>query len=339
MTTPTTATRHQVHVRDPGELIASTPSLLGFRPADSLVVHAHQGTRITFSLRLDLPSPEDLDELAATAAGLALGTDPTGVTVVVVGGDARGAPPGEVPNRALAEAVIDDCAAAGVPLVHAMWTREIRKGAPWRCYRDPACGGTLPEPESTVAAAATAAIGRVVYDSREEMESILAPDDVAEVARRAVMLAETAGDLGADEGSAALRDALDRVARPGFALSNTDIATLARALSVTAVRDACLATALPPGTPEALSAERLWTELTRVTPAPERAAPATLLGYSAYLRGECALAGMALEEALTADPGYVLAQLLRAALSAGLSPERLAGVASLGEMSLDGPDE
>ncbi|QWF77570.1 DUF4192 domain-containing protein [Amycolatopsis sp. CA-230715] len=338
MTTPTTATRHQVRLRDPGELIASTPSLVGFRPTDSLVVHAHQGTRIAFSLRLDLPSPEHLDEVAATAAGLALGTEPTGITVVAVGGDARGAPPGEVPNRALVEAVIDDCAAAGVPLVHAMWAREIRKGAPWRCYRDPACGGTLPEPESTVAAAATAAIGRVVYDSREEMESLLAPDDVAEVARRAVMLAETSGDLSTGEARAALRDALDRVARPGFALSNADIATLARAMSVAAVRDACLATALPPGSAEALSAERLWTELTRLTPAPERAAPATLLGYSAYLRGECALAGMALEEALAADPGYVLAQLLRAGLSSGLSPERLAGIADIAEISLDESD-
>ncbi|GAA1965615.1 DUF4192 domain-containing protein [Amycolatopsis minnesotensis] len=339
MTTPTTATRHQVHVRDPGELIASTPSLLGFRPAESLVVHAHQGTRITFSLRLDIPSREHTGEVAATAAGLALGTGPTGVTIVVVGGDARGAPPGEVPNSALAEAVIADCAAAGVPLVHAMWAPEIRKGAPWRCYRDLACGGTLPEPESTVAAAATAAIGRVVYDSREEMASLLAPDDVAEVARRAVMLAESSGDLGTDEGLAALRDALDRVARPGFALSNADIATLARAMSVTAVRDACLATALPAGSPEALSAERLWTELTRVTPAPERAAPATLLGYSAYLRGECALAGMALEEALGADPTYLLAQLLHAAMSTGLSPDRLVGIAGLAETSLDGPDD
>jgi hypothetical protein len=74
-------------------------------------------------------------------------------------------------------------------------------------------------------------------------------------------------------------------------------------------------------------AERLWLALVRATPAPERAEPAAFLALTAYMRGDGALAGLALDEAPHACPDHSLSALLRAALAAGLPPEVLGGVA------------
>jgi hypothetical protein len=52
-----------------------------------------------------------------------------------------------------------------------------------------------------------------------------------------------------------------------------------------------------------------------------------LLALTAYLRGDGALAGVALDAALNACPHHSLSGLLRAALDGGLPPELLRGVA------------
>jgi Domain of unknown function (DUF4192) len=77
----------------------------------------------------------------------------------------------------------------------------------------------------------------------------------------------------------------------------------------------------------AAAVERLWLALTRSTPAPELASPATLAAFTAYLRGNGALAGIALERALEAWPGHDLATLLSMALETGLPPAALARLA------------
>ena len=70
-------------------------------------------------------------------------------------------------------------------------------------------------------------------------------------------------------------------------------------------------------------AERLWLELTRSCPAPERAEPACLLAFYAYQRGDGGIASIALDAAEEACPGHALGKLLRGALSAGLPPEEM----------------
>ena len=52
-------------------------------------------------------------------------------------------------------------------------------------------------------------------------------------------------------------------------------------------------------------------------------APATLLAWSAYLRGDGLTANLALDRALAADPGYRLAGLLAEAYARGVAPESL----------------
>ena len=61
----------------------------------------------------------------------------------------------------------------------------------------------------------------------------------------------------------------------------------------------------------------------RETPDPEAAEPAALLAACALLRGDGALAGIALDQAEQAWPGHRLTGLLRAAWQAGMSPDQV----------------
>ncbi len=51
-----------------------------------------------------------------------------------------------------------------------------------------------------------------------------------------------------------------------------------------------------------------------------RAAPATLLGFAAWQAGDGIIAGMAVQRALAADPGYVMARLLGEVIAGGVAP-------------------
>jgi hypothetical protein len=67
----------------------------------------------------------------------------------------------------------------------------------------------------------------------------------------------------------------------------------------------------------------LWTQVIRTVPAAFAAAPATLLAFAALARGDGALAGVALERALSADPGYTMALLICQAIDVGMTPAQV----------------
>jgi hypothetical protein len=91
---------------------------------------------------------------------------------------------------------------------------------------------------------------------------------------------------------------------------------LLHAVSKVAIRDAC-----------ALwrddAAWWLWQDLIRLAPPGWISVPATLLGLSAYLRGNGVVADPALQHALADDPTNRLAAILRWALTLYVSPEEL----------------
>ena len=329
MTASTTTGRNPVSLRDPAQLLAALPCVLGFRPENSVVLIGHRppGTRIGLVLRADLPS-KSLRRRQADALAPRFAASPhTGVTVLVIGGRRR--PAGPPPHSGFVDRLRDALGDQGLPVLHALWTPEIAAGKPWQCYQDAHCGGTLPDPRATVAAAETAHSGDVVFDSRDDLEETLAPRDPEAVARRAERLAVLLeppwpdADRVASAG-AEIRTALERMSR-GLGLPGTDdeIIRLACALEVKEVRDACLALAVPPGTAQARQADVLWLTLVRELPAPERAEPAALLAYSTFMHGGGALVGIALEKALDADPDHLLARLLSESIYGGMPPERL----------------
>ncbi|GAB3572095.1 DUF4192 domain-containing protein [Amycolatopsis endophytica] len=352
MTSTTTGTdgRTIVRLSDPGELIAAVPHLLSFRPGSSVVLLNHSGgghRRIVPVIRADLPDESFEPEAVRELVRAVLRHPGGGVTVVVVGsGPGHRAPPGDVPHRRLVRRLIsalkDDR-----PVDHVLWVPEIRGGARWRCYHGDCGPGVVPDDRDTVMAATMAARGWVPYASREELERQLEPDDSAAITRRRHMLEAALDELDDrsrtpgrfdDEKSAehlsAVRAALARAVAGDFTLSDGDVVSLALALSDGRVRDRCLTTADEPDEAASRAAERLWLELVRRTPPPERAGPATLLAYAAYRRGDCVLASLALDNALTAHPGHGLAEPLKQALEHHITPDALRRVTEFQEGGL-----
>ncbi|MFE9745766.1 DUF4192 domain-containing protein [Saccharothrix saharensis] len=313
-------------LRDPGDLIAAVPHLLGFHPSDSvvlLVVHDHD---VAMTLRIDLPPPGVRHRLAAQLVEPLAGSRGDDAVVVVVGGGS-GDPPEHLPHDALVDELDEALRVAGVPLLLAVWTRATAKGERWFDYHDIGTRGTVPDPSSTAFAAASAADGYVTYPSREALGDLLTPDPPEALSRRAALLNRLATTHPlADDDTVPQRD-LDLVRaevlraetrkRP---LTDEEVADLAHALSNPLTRDAGLVHCVGE---HARSAEALWLELTRACPSPERAEPATLLAFSAYIRGNGALTYMALDRAEESHPGHRLAGLLRTALTTGLSPTQI----------------
>ncbi len=359
MTTPTHST---ITLTEPGDLLAAVPHLLGFHPENSLVVitvHGIPGAGgLGITARIDLPGEGECARVAQQLATGPIAQDaPDGVILVVVGGHPAGhteharqtdGPPVPhqrragsehgtpvLPHASLVRALHSALGDAGVPVVLAAWTSEIVASNTWYTYRE---GGTgaIPDPRSSPLAAAMAASGSVTFRNRAELAELLARESVENLARRSArlttMLERSGGDAGGREawsngiGRRALQAVLGAVARTaaGSALTEEDLLEVLAALSDHRIRDMALSTAL---TDQAACAEQLWLTLVRKAPDPERAEAAALLAFSAYLRGDGALAAVALECVEASRPEHRLGALLRRALDAGVNPSALAVVA------------
>ncbi|MDX3189003.1 DUF4192 domain-containing protein [Streptomyces sp. MN03-5084-2B] len=328
MTTTTTA-----DLRNPAQLLAALPYLIGFRPAKSVVLlgHRYPGHRPSLVLRGDLPRREHRARQArALALRFAAGCH-AGVTLVIVGGQRRpGKPP---PHAGFVDELAEALGESGLPVLHALWTPAIRTGAPWACYRSEECAGALPDPRATVVAAAATEYGTVAFESREELAALLAPRSPEALARRADRLSALTSPpwpkaTRVADAASVVRAAFERQRQGEGPPTDEEAVMLASALKLPDIRDLCLAMAVPPASAQAREAEYLWLSLVREIPPPERAEPAALLGFTAYLRGDGAFAGMALDNALEAAPGHVLASLLRRVLDSGTPPEVIRGLAA-----------
>lgn len=336
MSSSDTPDARAVSVSDPGELIAATPVLLGFAPRSSLVAMAlggASGARLGLTLRIDLPPPEHIAPAAESVVQGILLDDPQRVVVLVIapGGDA-GPPATELVERVVAHL---ESRAVEVPL--ALWAESTAGGSSWWCYDACACVGVVPPPEETPLVVAALAEGRVVRGDRAELERLVAPADEGRIRRREAMLvaaidAEAATGSAIDDdpgddvigGIAVLDASLDAAAEAGAdvgpTLDDDRVLALVAALGIPAVRDVAIA-ACTGSRPAA--AEALWTALARETPDPEAAEPAALLALSALLRGDGALANVALDRAEAAWPGHGLTATLRDLARAGTRPSEL----------------
>ena len=324
----------------PADLVASLPAMLGFVPEESVVaiaMHRRAGrTRVGGMARVDLvvdaaPGERaEVDRVLTDAVVARLGRSaPDSLVLVVVSGSEAG-PDGRPPYGGLVDTLTGSFAAIGVPVTGAVWTARVATGAPWRCYDDCGCTGVVADPTGTLAAAETAASGRVTYGSRAEVDATLAPEPAASGRRRRELVDDAHQAALTDRGlsgvAAARRD-LDAVrhaaAEVGRAvvLAEEEIARLAVALCDPRVRDVALGFAA--GHDDAVDPDhawQLWTLLTRAVPAPEVAEPATLLAFATLDRGGGATLTTALERAMGADPDHQLSRLLGSIVAAGIDP-------------------
>jgi hypothetical protein len=236
----------------------------------------------------------------------------------------------DLPHRALVHELTLALHQASLPVRDALLVRSGRwwsYDCPSACCR-PARGTPLPVGISELEVA-TVAAGVVVADSREELAARIAPRPgagMAAVTRRvaaeaAARLAEIGARATAEESWTAVGAGLAH-SRAGTALSDRALARILWGLRDIAVRDRALQLALG----EDPAVDSLWTQCVRRAPRKYVPAPATLLAVGAWLRGDGAMAGVALERALAADRGYRLAVLLRQALTSCVPPDQLRAI-------------
>jgi hypothetical protein len=297
------------------------------------------GRRVGLTVRADIPAPEH-DRMLAGVLSRSLATGrPDGALVLVVSEAADHVEGGGLPHDGLVREMCRALTRRGIRIADTALVR----GGRWWSYDcpDPCCapgaGTPLPEGVSELEVASVAT-GTVVHDAREDLIAAIAPPPGHDAAAMAAACARVGVELSADlletgpepsglESWTAIMAALDRC-RVGASLRtplpDEDVARIVWGLRDGAVRDLALELSLGRADPELpAAAEQLWTECTRRAPAPLDAAPATLLAVSAWLRGDGAMANIALDRALASAPGYGLAGLLREALSACMTPSDL----------------
>ncbi|GAA2050008.1 DUF4192 domain-containing protein [Williamsia deligens] len=320
---------HTLTLRDPGDLIAAVPPMLGFVPARSLVVISFSGpgSRLGITMRHDIVLDDDggpaavmcdvVDHLVTVAAR----EGASSVAVIVV--DDRA--PADDPRW---EALVADVEMrlGAIDLGAAFAVPEMRAGARWYAVGRGrgAWTGLLPDPATTPTALARAVTsGTAVRPSRAAMVAALDPTaPCTDVDCPHHDVRDTPARNGSRRADAArLRSVL--VMLDGRVLSCADTATLAAAIAVPRVRDALLALS---ASSRAEEAGALWTDLTRRCRGRARADAATLLAHWYYTRGEGTFAGIALDAALTAFPPHSMAGLLDQSLRAGLPPSMLTGL-------------
>lgn len=328
----TTGLRCRVRVGSADGILAVVPHLLGFHPADSLVMLGIGGphARIRLAFRYDLPDPPD-DEITADIAEHAISVLrrqhlPMAIAVGY-GPGAAVTPVMDVLTPALRE--------AGLSIQDLL---RVQDGRYWSylCHEPECCPaeGTPFAPAGHPASDALAAAGLTVRADRAALAETLAPVAEAAAPMRAAIgrARQRAGELidliavtdgsdpflpVADAGRRSVKQVITRYRRGGILTDYEEIAWLGVTLGDLRVRDDAWAR-MDPGFHEAH--QRLWVDLVRHLPTEFVAAPAALLAFTAWQGGDGALASIAIERALDADPEYSMAHLIADALHAGLPP-------------------
>lgn len=330
-------------ITDPGDLIAAIPAMLGFTPHRSLVfalVAANPkqtGSQTVWCVaRTDLPppgQPAGFAIIAGQVARLCLDPRTAGIIVVFVDDTKTTAGSGRDAEflayiRHLS-ALFDE---RGIDIAGLVVPR-IAAGAVWRSVIDPLWSGILPDPTTSTVAARR---GQHLTLGADKATHHLQVDHILR-GRVSAEMREAGSDAARRLGRAVQIGNIDDYTRRALWLvmqtvtasseqqpTPRALAEVAVALRTNEVRDVMFAVALGV---HAQTAERLWLLLTRALPDPDRAQAATLLAYSAYLRGDGILAGAALRVAIDSDPEYRMAMLLDIALTHACPPDRLTRVA------------
>lgn len=298
------------------EVVRCISAVLGFTPVDSLVLVELRGGELGCVLRMDLDIAIQ-DDGPGRLADLVDGHGADGALAVVVSADAGG--------RDRFRAMVSEVGAAlrdcDRELFGAVVVDRIEAGGRWTCMDGCGASGLLGDPSSSVLAAAAVVDGRRLYGSRDEMAATVAVD-VARAATLARLLGPATPVDSVEESVRAAVDAMRRLAR-NEALTDSELVSVGTSLADVRVRDALFNIG---NAEETAAAESLWTVLARVLPVPLRSEALTLLAFSAFLRGDGPLAGVALEAVLVDNPRHRMAGMLNIALQNGLEPARLRGL-------------
>jgi hypothetical protein len=324
-------TARTLRISGPADLLQAVPYLLGFHPADSLVLIGLRAGQLVVTARVDLADLAEDELLPAALEAIRRG----GAQHVVgaIYDDGGDYPADTLPWSGVAHVLGEECERLGCSLDDVL---RVAAGRWWSylCAAPECCppeGQPLPDAPSEFVAAATYA-GLVALPDRNSLAAVLAPlpdeqrialepflDDCELAAVQAVL-----GGAG-ERLDRSVKRAIFAAARaadgdPFSAVpSDEQAARFGVALSSIGLRDSVWM-AVDNGR---LDGRELWRELARRLPEPYDAAPLFLYGWASWRAGNGTLAGIAAQRAVESDPGYSAADLLLAALSRGLDPRSL----------------
>lgn len=301
-----------ISITGPASLIEAVPYLLGFTPTDSLVLVGLREQHITVTARMDL---DGLTDQQITEVLHVLATKGESTAAVAISYAAH-ADPGRV-----------SAAAANVGITITEHLR-VHAGRYWSltCPIEGCCpaDGT-PVPGPGAAAAEFVVRGQAPAASRNDLAGQL--DPVGDPHRFRPLLAQAQQRLDADlaEDQAVTRITSNKrglfaaARRTPPSWTDAETARFAVALTCYAVRDAAWL-AIDHGR---LDGRDLFAHMARQLPASHRAPALFLFAWKTWRTGNGALASIAVERVLAADPDYAAAQLLQAALTKAIDPRRM----------------
>jgi hypothetical protein len=321
----------QLRASTPDAVLAVVPHMLGFYPSSSMVVLGLGAqSRVMVTFRYDLPDPVDygIAEDIAEHADYVLGREHIKAALLV------GYGPEELVAPVVASTA-DRLIASGVDLHEVL---RADSGRYWSMLCDDAAccprDGRSYDPGSHPAAAALTDAGLTAHPDRESLARTLQrPAGSADRIRRATLaaqlrlsqlvdLGEAAGDRvpqlrAIRTGRREVQRAIRRYRTGGSIDSVEHLAWLAVLVADLRVRDDAWAR-MDPAHHDGHC--RLWTDVLRCAAIEFAPAPASLLAFTAWQSGNGALAAMAIERALAADPDYSMGHLLDGAIQAALPP-------------------
>lgn len=318
-----------LRVATPADLVHAVPYLLGFHPAESLVLVGLRQRQVLVTARLDLDDVREADGalVAETLERFCVaGVDALAALLFADVSESVAAP--ELPLRRDAAVVQSTARRADLDVTELLL---VTRGRFWsyRCEGGACCPaeGTPLAEGSRIAADATFA-GLVALPDRQAVEAQLRPDpDRWQLTSALVVAEDDAMDRilrhGADREDRAVVRALFGAARacevPGARCAPDDarLTRWAVALRRYPARDA-----LWLGIDDRrLDGRTLWRDMARRLPPPYDAPPLFLFGWASWRAGDGVLAGIAAEAALCTDPSYSAADLLLTAVVRGISPD------------------
>ncbi|MFI6321590.1 DUF4192 domain-containing protein [Nonomuraea sp. NPDC050556] len=332
-----------IRISHPSEFLAIVPYVLGYHPEASIVAAAFGRIeeKLLFMLRFDLPDDSaEARELVSQMTGMLARNGCERALLVGYGPGSRVTP--------VIDAATDMLATAGIDLMDALRAEDNRYWS-YGCS-DPGCCSPdgVPYNVSECCAASLAVVaGLVARPDRAAFVSMLDPvtgqerEEITLATRtqcdHARSLVETAiARYWYQEGLDRVDDALRAVAE-GRTIPADQLAWLGVLLTALFVRDGAMTYIERYDDDTHI---RLWTDLVRRVDPAFVAAPAALLAFVAFRSGNGALARIAVERSLAADPRYRLALLTREALDWGVPPSAAGGMdcANMGDAILRSVD-
>lgn len=323
-TTPDAPHGTHLTARNPEDLLAMAPVVLGFWPDDSIVMMTF-GARRPFHARLPMPARGELDactllEVEECLLGPAGRHGVQAVVLLYFADDPEAA-------RLVHDALREGCRVRGIGMVLAV----VADGAEYAVVGHGGELGPRTSYDVTAHPFVVQAIveGRIAHRTRADMVASLETDPAS-----AAPVLEQLHEGGWEEtdpplGPRAVRRHGNWVVATVRQATHTGelpgpgrLARLLWALQVPRIRDAAWSVLDRPTAPRHV---RFWTEVLRRSPDDLAAAPGVLLGLAAWQAGDGALAWAAIDRCRRADPHCRLADFVATLLEEAVPPDAWSG--------------